>query len=70
MIEECLYRVSIKYPYNYSGEKSAVYAVARGKKDAMEYVEKHLKYGCKIKNITVCGVRLGMNMYHGKPKNP
>lgn len=67
MNEECLYRCSINYPYNYTGEKSAVYAVARSKEQVKEYVERHLKHGCTIKNVTICGVRRGMNMYHGKP---
>jgi len=65
---EYLYKVSLYFDYCFSGDKSPVYAVARSKKEVLEYVTKHLKRGCSIKTASLLGERLGMNMYHGKPK--
>ena len=67
-MEEYLYRVSLEFDWTYKGDRSPVYAVARGEKAVREYVEQHLKSGAKIKAVSVLGERLGMNMYHGKPK--
>jgi len=67
-MEEYLYRVTINYDYFYKGEKSPVYAVARSVKEVKAYVNNSLKRGCSIKSVVLLGERLGMNMYHGKPK--
>lgn len=69
-MSEWLFRITVEYGVWYRGvrDKSPIYAVARSKEGVRKYVEKHLKEHCTIKTIRMCGKRLGMNMYHGKPK--
>ena len=67
-MEDCLYRVSLAFDWTYKGDRSPVYVVAQNKEDARVYVERHLKAGAKVKSVSVLGERLGMHMYHGKPK--
>ena len=67
-MDEYLYRVTINFDWAFKGDKSPVYVVERSKDGAKAYASKHLKRGCTVKNVTCLGRRLGMNMYHGKPK--
>ena len=67
-MSEYLFKATIDFGYLYKGDKSPVYVVASSRKAAREYVGSHLRNNNKVKNITLIGERLGMNMYHGKPK--
>jgi hypothetical protein len=69
MNDEYLYRVTLNLDWTFKGDKSPVYVVSSTKDGAKEYVSKHLKKGCTIKNISLLGTRLGINIFHGKPKN-
>jgi len=65
---EYLYRVTIDYDYFYKGDKFPVYAVAESVEKVKEYVNRYLKQYSTVKSVALLGKRLGMNMYHGKPK--
>ncbi len=74
-MSEYLFRISLTFDYRYTigrtltkSEKSPVYVVAKDKKDAEKYAKQFLREGCNIKSIVLLAERLGMNMYHGKPK--
>jgi len=67
-MDEYLFRVSLEYDWLFKGQKSPVYAVARNEIEVRAYVGEHLKRGATIKSVALLGKRLGMNMYHGKPK--
>ena len=68
MMAEYLYRISVDFDYFYKGKKDPVYAVGKSVKDVKDYVNNHIAKGCTIKSVALLGERLGMNMYHGKPK--
>ncbi len=71
MRSEYLYRITCNYDWSYTGKtKPTIFAVASSEEEVRKYVERHLKRGATIKNVSFCGERLGMNMYcGGKPKN-
>jgi hypothetical protein len=64
---EYLFKVQIKFDGWYNGDKSPVYAVAESKEAVAKYVSEHLRTGV-VDKVSLLGERLGMNMYHGKPK--
>ena len=68
-MNEYLFRVSIVqndvWVSSFGKKTTPMYVVERSKISAREYAEKHLRRGFKVKSVTFCGERLGMNMYHG-----
>jgi hypothetical protein len=64
---EYLYRISITYSAWFQGKKSKkpMYVVAKSKEAAKEYAQSHMQKEMTVKSVSLCGRRLGMNMYFG-----
>jgi hypothetical protein len=72
MREKCLFKVTVSCTVWYRGTKpiQPVYVICDNKKEAAEYVTKHLRNPeTKVKSVSVLGVELGLCMYHGKPED-
>jgi hypothetical protein len=66
-VSEYLFRISLESNGQWGNIESVkpIYVVERSKAGAKVYAEKHIRNNLKVKSVSFCGERLGMNMYSG-----